>query len=204
VKPNQTSGLGETTWPGCRGNSRKRAQPPCFNCPGMPWLCRCRTQYFTEMSAPQYKCNGVMEQSAGFSQHPECQAAPKLLLRASHRPHKQGQSQDTPTPSQLRAGWLDTNREAPSRMWEGCSTLICRRSAAGGRRNRKGSDQLFLSQGTPSTPPPPTSLPPPTMAGSTTVTSGYFKDLNFLISSQHTAQNTLQLLCLWLALISHA
>lgn len=33
------------------------------------------------------------------------------------------------------------------------------------------------------------------MAGSTTVTTGYFKDLNFLISSQRTAQNTLQLLC---------
>lgn len=35
---------------------------------------------------------------------------------------------------------------------------------------------------------PPTSLPPLTMAGSSTVTTGYFKDLNFLISSQHTAQ----------------
>lgn len=89
-------------------------------------------------------------------------------------------------------------------MWEGCSTLICWRSAAGGRRNRKGSDQLFLSQGTPSTPPPPTSLPPLTMAGSTTVTTGYFKDLNFVISSQHTAHNTLQLLCILLAPISHA
>lgn len=48
------------------------------------------------------------------------------------------------------------------------------------------------------------SLPPPTMAGSTTVTTGYFKDLGFLISPQHTAQNTLQLLCILLAVISHA
>ena len=42
------------------------------------------------------------------------------------------------------------------------------------------------------------------MAGSTTVTSGYFKDLNFLIYPKRTAQNTLQLLCILLALISHA
>lgn len=128
---------------------------------------------------------------------PDILDSPQLpsFCRESHRPHKQGRSQDSPVPKQLRAGWLATNREAPSRMWEGCSTLICWRIAAGGRKNRKGSDQLFLSQGTPSTPPPPTSLPPPTMAGSTTVTTGYFKGLNFLISSQHTAQNTLQLLC---------
>lgn len=93
-----------------------------------------------------------MGQSTGFSRHPGCEAAPKLLLGAPHRPHKQGQSQDTPAPQQLQADWPYTNREAPSRMWEGCSTLICWRSAAGGRRNRKGSDQQFPSQGTPSTP----------------------------------------------------
>lgn len=40
------------------------------------------------------------------------------------------------------------------------------------------------------------------MAGSTTVTTGYFKDLNFLIAPQHTAQYTLQWLCSLLALIS--
>lgn len=108
-----------------------------------------------------------------------------------------------PTPHQLQADWLDTNREAPSRMWEGCSTLICWRSAAGGRRTGKGSDQQFPSQGTPSTPHhPPAFLP----------------DNGWQLHSHHWllqrpqlphllpahSPDTLQLLCILLALAAHA
>lgn len=143
-----------------------------------------------------------MGQSTVFSRHPGCEAAPKLLLGAPHRPHKQGQSQDTPAPQQLQADWLDTNREAPSRMWEGCSTLICWRSAAGGRRT--GKDQT-------------SNFPPRALQALHTTHEPSSSDNGWQLHSHHWllqrpqlprllpvhSPDTLQLLCILLALTAH-
>lgn len=46
VKSNQTSSCGQ------KRKGRIKEEPCCFNWPGKPWLCCCRTCYFTEMSPP--------------------------------------------------------------------------------------------------------------------------------------------------------